>query len=184
MGKRGPVPKNKALKVLSGKLPLTKENIQPLNQNVGFSFPEMPIHLSEREKEVWDNTIELLKPAKLLEKIDVAILAAYCSSYVRWMLCEEEINKLLKVTTRYALISEGAAGGDIVNPMVNISRRERADTIAFAAQLGMTPASRIRAQLVEKQPENPFANLKKRKNNGELDTDSNKLRGISKSQKK
>jgi P27 family predicted phage terminase small subunit len=176
MGKEGPIPKKKALKVLSGKLPLKKEHLQELHVE-DFAPPELPEYLTPDEKEVWLRTVELLRPLRILEKIDGAVLCAYCCSYVRWQKAEKEIRKESSKSAKAGLVSLGANGGYVINPLVNISRRCQADMVAYAAQLGMTPAARMRVQMDKPKPaDNPFERLKNEKRMG---TDSKKLCQIS-----
>lgn len=160
MGKRGPVPKKTFLKVLSGNLSLQKKLMED-GQTQQFNPPPVPKNLSAEEKNIWDQTVELLKPLKHLENIDGAILAAYCCSYVRWAAAEKEIQKSSKKSAIFGLLATGANGGAVINPLVNISRRAQADMVTYAAQLGMTPAARLRIQMVKDEPkENPFQKLK------------------------
>lgn len=159
MGARGPLPKKKALRVMSGQLPLTKANLQ--EGIVDFSPPDPPEDLTKEEKEIWDRTIELLRPLRLLEKIDAAVLGAYCCSYRRWRQAESELKKM-----QYGKIPEilsiGANGQLVTHPLLTISQKERAAMVDFARELGMTPAARMRVTVVKSKPkENPFNKLKK-----------------------
>lgn len=175
MGKRGPLPKKKYAKVMTGKLPLTKEN-GSVEDVLPTDPPEAPEHLSKKELKVWNKTIKLLAPSCVLSTIDGGVLAAYCCSYVRWMEAESEIE---------SLTSFGANGQIVVNPLVNISRRAQADMVAYANQMGMTPSARMRVDL--KSPEetkNPFAKLKQKKKNGAVVKKSSRVRKVRKPQKK
>lgn len=175
MGKRGPIPKKDALKIMSGQLSLTKQN--GANDIATFlEPPDAPKHLTKEEKEIWNYTVELLRPMKVLEKIDWGVLSAYCCSYVRWRQAETEIQKMSKSSNLRGLVSPGANGNIVVNPLVNISKHERNALVQYAVQLGMTPAARMRVNIVEKPAkENPFINLRNKKN-GNVDTNSKKLR--------
>ena len=162
MGKRGPMPKKKILKVLSGKLPLKKE--YGTDFVVEFNPPLPPDSLTTDERNIWNKTLELLKPLRVIEEIDAAVLAAYVCSYVRWQDAEREIQKASKQGKKYGLVSIGAAGGLVTNPIILISRRCQSDMVTYAAQLGMTPAARLRIQVVkDNQPSNPFQRLKDEK---------------------
>lgn len=161
MGKRGPVPKKNFLKAMSGNLPMTKDNMADTMINI-FTPPDAPEHLSPEEKMIWDRTLELLRPLKHLEVIDGAILGAYCCSYVRWCDAEKELRKAANKQKK-GLVTIGANGTWVTNPLVNISRRAQADMVTFAAQLGMTPAARLRVVIQKpSKEENPFENIKKR----------------------
>lgn len=178
MGKRGPLPKKNVLKVLSGQLPVTKEN--GINENiVSFEPPRAPDHLTADEKEVWDYTIELLKPLCVLEKIDVGVLDAYCCTYVRWRDVESQIQEMSQHGKIHGLLIEGATGSMIANPLVTMSRHERAALVTYAQQLGMTPAARMRINIVKEKPkDNPFSRIKNSKN-GRMDVKSKAVRKVS-----
>jgi P27 family predicted phage terminase small subunit len=157
MGKRGPMPKGKALQILHGTEPLTAEVLDEFSKE--FIPPDMPVHFRKKETEVWNMTIKLLKPMMTLQKIDVAVLGAYCSAFIRWQDAEKEICKNKSFHSGLCILGEG---GLKVNPLVTISRDAQRDMVFYAAQLGMTPASRMKmvsgvGKLIEK---NPFVKLR------------------------
>ena len=174
MGKRGPAPKERILRVMSGNLPLKQEYGSPAQITL-HKPPEMPENLIDEEKVVWNKTLELLLHTHAIEKLDAAILAAYCSSFVRWRTAEDEIQKLSKTNKLAGLIVKKQRGWEI-SPLIVICRRERADTAQYAAQLGMTPAARLRVQMIQTPAqENPFIRIKAK--NG-LDTKGEALREV------
>lgn len=146
MGKRGPVPQKSYTKVMSGNLPMTKAN-GTFEQFKNVTAPDAPSGLSRTERKIWDQTIAILAPIRILEKQDAAVLEAFCRSYVRWHDAEAEIRKQQKRRKKDGLVSIGANGTCVINPLINISRRERSDTVTYAQQLGMTPAARMRLDL-------------------------------------
>ncbi len=159
MGKRGPFPKSKALQVLHGSKPLTMENIKELNETI--IPPEMPNHFNEREVEAWKKTIELLQSSRTLKEIDGAVLGAYCSAFVRWQDAEKQIQKAKSIKNGLCILDKKGKPKKI-SPLITISRDAQRDMVFFAAQLGMTPASRIKmasdvGKLIEK---NPFMKIK------------------------
>lgn len=109
-----------------------------------MSTPDVPAGLSKPERKIWDITVDILIPTRILGRQDSAVLEAYCRSYVRWHDAEYLISQAYKRSKKSAFVSFGANGTDVVNPMINISRRAQADTIVYAQQLGMTPAARMR----------------------------------------
>ncbi len=159
MGKRGPLPKNHALKVLSGTVPMTKELIQEIN--APFDFPTAPEHFNTRERRAWVDTINLLKPLKLLSRVDVAIMGAYCCAFVRWQDAEKEIQNMQSIKT--GLCTTTKTGKIIgINPLITISRAAQQDMVAYAVQLGMSPSARLKmvvsvGKIIE---DNPFSKLK------------------------
>jgi P27 family predicted phage terminase small subunit len=178
MGARGPIPKNKALKMLSGKLPITKEAAEELNKD--FSLPRCPKHFGTDERKVWRMTIKLLKDSRILEEKDQAILSAYCYSVVKWRQAEKELKALEEKSVSQMFLSDGAtAGTKVTNPLLTISRRYAADMVTYAAQLGMTPAARLRVQVAGPvKKDNPFKRLKASGNDNGLDEDSKGLRPV------
>jgi len=119
--------------------------------------------MNERERSVWDETLQLLEPLKVLKNVDSAVLGAYCASFVRWQDAEKEIQARGSILN--GLCSYGAQGGMSVHPLVTISRDAKKDMVAYAAQLAMTPAARLKmitgvSKAVKK---NPFMALKDRK---------------------
>lgn len=152
MGRRGPLPKDKSLKVLSGKAPITKENLAHLTD---FTPPACPRDFTPTERKFWKETVAQLEPLRVLEQIDLGVLAAYCGSYVRWREAEKQLKKAR------SLVAVGAGGGLMIHPLVTLCQRERKDMVAYATQLGMTPAARMRVQVVPEKPAaNPFDKLK------------------------
>lgn len=163
MGKRGPLPKPKHLKVLSGKLPIGAPGVSLEHEE--FEAPDPPEDFDGDHLKVWNKTIELLKAARILKSVDTAVLGAYCCSYVRWRTAEDEIRKASKKSKLRGLLAEGASGTMIVNPLVSISRHEKNDMVAYAVQLGMTPSARMKmnsamGEEVNKKV-NAFVKLKK-----------------------
>ncbi len=142
--------------MLHGTAPLTAEVVDELNEE--FIPPQMPGHFTKKEVEAWNTTVELLRPMMALKKIDAAVLGAYCSAFVRWQTAEKEICK----TNVHGGLCIFGEGGLKINPLVTISRDAQRDMVFYAAQLGMTPASRIKmvsgaGKIIEK---NPFVKIK------------------------
>jgi P27 family predicted phage terminase small subunit len=180
MGKRGPLPKKAGLKVQSGKLPMNKAALTELLSQ--YEPPECPEHLTDDERTVWNTTVELLRPTRGLDPKDQAILAAYCNSYVQWVKAEKDIQKIAKDNQISGLVMK-SINGLMINPLVTISRRAKADTIFYASQLGMTPTSRGRVNMNTGNlvRQNPFRMLKA-ENEKELDANSKGLRQIIKAE--
>ncbi len=141
-----------------------------------FTPPERPAHFNKTECEVWDKTVEILRLSMApLREIDGAVLGAYVSTFVRWQVAEREIQKASVGCLKRGLCSLDSSGKPrAISPLVTISRDAQRDMVYYAAQLGMTPASRIRIisgamGAIEK---NPFAKLKDRKNDVDRNRDS------------
>jgi len=159
MGRRGPLPKNKALKVLSGKAPITKEALEVLNED--FVPPAPPPHFSGRELEIWKTTIALLLPLRILKSVDSSVIGAYCSAYVKWESAEKEIQSSGSALEGLCVLNDdGNPRG--INPLVILSRDAQRDMVFYAAQIGMTPASRLKmvSGAVKAIEKNPFSKIK------------------------
>jgi len=159
MGRRGPMKKSMALKVLNGTEPLTKQSVEELQEQ--FIPPEIPKHFNKREIKAWNETIELLRFNMTLRKIDVSVLGAYCSAFVRWQDTEKQIQKADSILDGLCILDVKDKPKSI-NPLILISRDAQRDMVFYAAQLGMTPASRIKmvagvSKIIE---QNPFMKIK------------------------
>ena len=159
MGKRGPLPKNHVLKVLNGSEPLNSKDVAELKEE--FIPPNMPEHFNEREIIIWDKTIDLLRFAMILRKVDGSVLGAYCSAFVRWQDTERKIQDAPSILEGLCILGIDGSPKSI-NPLILISRDAQRDMVFYAAQLGMTPASRIKmvagvSKIIE---QNPFIKIK------------------------
>jgi P27 family predicted phage terminase small subunit len=121
----------------------------------------MPDHFSEKEVEAWNRTVELIRPMMALRKVDGAVLGAYCSAFVRWQDSERQIQRAKSIKEGLCVLDrKGKPKG--ISPLVLISRDAQRDMVFYAAQLGMTPASRIKMvsgvqKIIE---QNPFLKIK------------------------
>lgn len=175
----GRTPKKKSHRVLSGKLPIRKEFLQDPRPKTNLPaspddnelvIPEMPDHFDAEHKRVWTRTTSLLKKWGMIKEIDAAVVEAYCTSYLLWTSTDKEIQSLLqaakkgKKSKRSVYLTIGSTGSLMANPLIAISNKAKADTIYYAAQLGMTPAARLRiestAGSVAVKKINVFARLK------------------------
>jgi len=146
MGKRGSIPKKISLKVLSGEASITKANLGVLPV-CDLSNVDAPVSFGDDEKKVWAETIDKLKCYRPFEKIDTAILEAFCLSYVAWHKTQDELRKIEKDKSFLASILTRGAGTSIaINPLMILNSKLKAETITYAAQLGLTPASRLRIE--------------------------------------
>ena len=159
MGRRGPKVKNQALKILHGTEPITKQSVEDLQEQ--FIPPEIPKHFNKREIAVWNETIELLRFNFTLRKVDGSVLGAYCSAFVRWQDTEKKIQGSKTILEGLCILDD-KGNPKSINPLVIISRDAQRDMVFYAAQLGMTPASRIKmvvgvSKIIE---QNPFMKIK------------------------
>src|SRR5262249_31386551 len=92
---RGRKPKPTALKLLTGnpgKRPLNPNEPQPAPE-----LPDCPDHLDEVGKAEWARVAAELGQLGILTRVDRAALAAYCSSYSRWVKLESMVQKFGEV---------------------------------------------------------------------------------------
>lgn len=137
---RGRKPKPTLLKLIEGNR--GKRRINRSEARPRLEMPSVPSHLSREAKLEWGRVCRALYDAGLLSRLDRAILAAYCTSYARWIEAERI------VAEAGSLIVQTANGFNVQHPAIGISRRAAADMAKYAGELGMTPSSRSRVTAV------------------------------------
>lgn len=135
-----------ALKVLAGnpgKRPLPTNEPTP-----EIAAPDCPAHLSEEARAEWLRIVPLLLTLRLLTKIDMVALAAYCVLYARWAEAERKVAEggtLVKVN-----------GQVIPSPHLTIATNSLKLLKDYLAQFGLSPAQRSKMHVepapVEKPP--------------------------------
>lgn len=80
----------------------------------------------------------------LLTQIDGAALASYCASYGRWRQAEEDL-------ADSGLLLKNTSGNLIQNPLVGIANQAQRDMVKILVEFGMTPSSRSRVTVAEKE---------------------------------
>lgn len=90
----------------------------------------------------WNRVVELLHEAGVLTQVDMAVLLAYCQAFGRWWKAERE----LRLDTLTVMTEKG---NTLQNPLIGIANTSMRDAIKFAAELGMTPASRSRVTAID-----------------------------------
>ena len=138
MGRRGPAPKPRHLKVLQGnpgKRPLPRASPKPRPSRV--SCPEW---LSPEAKAEWRRLAPELERLGLLTPLDRSAFAAYCQSFAHWRQAQRVIKEQghLYVT---------ASGRVQERPQVAIADSSLKTMKAFAVEFGLTPSSRGRFSL-------------------------------------
>lgn len=147
----GRKPKPTALRELQGnpgKRPLNKREPKP------SGTPTCPSHLDADAKKEWKRISRELTTLGLLTSVDRAALAAYCAAYSRWVAAELNIQKFGTV------IKSPKSGFPIQNPYVSVANTALDHLRKFAAEFGLTPASRTRLQVEPRQNQkdsDPFA---------------------------
>jgi len=133
---RKPIP-NK-LKVLMG-----NPGKRPLNQNEPKPIPiapKCPGHLDKVAKREWKRVIELLEPLGLINKLNMAALAAYCQIYSRWVEAEGMIRK-------HGMLVKTPNGYPQLSPFLVITNKCLDQMKAYMVEFGMTPSSMSRMDI-------------------------------------
>lgn len=145
MAARGPKPKPTKMKVITGTARVGRLN--PDEPDLPPSRPSPPGFLSDEAKAEWERVIEGLYRAGIMTFVDVASLAAYCQAYGRWEQAEKALDKFAqKDLATYGLMMKTTSGNAIQNPLVGAANKAMADMVRYAAEFGMTPASRARVK--------------------------------------
>jgi P27 family predicted phage terminase small subunit len=137
----GPPPQPVELKILRGnpgRRPLPKNLAKP---ELGAPCPEW---LSEGAKTHWKTIAPRLTHLRLLTELDQSALGCLCEALndLRWA------NETIETEGR---TQKGVGGTAIAHPAVLIARQAREHVRKFAAEFGLTPASRSRANLAESE---------------------------------
>ena len=140
MKKGGPKPKPNNLKQLDGN-PGKRRIILHYPDPPG-DMPEAPAHLDTYAREEWDRIAEGLNVMGILRNVDQNTLAAYCTSYSRWRLAEEELNKLKIESPLKGLIMKTQKNNIIQQPLIGIANKAAADMMRYASEFGLTPSAR------------------------------------------
>lgn len=145
MGRRGPPPKPRALRVLDGDRLDRINDAQPVPRSV---LPEMPSWLADDLLAVteWDHSIAEATFMRVLTAADGRVLALYCQAMANSIRASRAVAKLGPVV-------KGYKGAYVKNPAVAIQRDAASFAARLALQFGFTPASRtaIHAEPPEEQ---------------------------------
>lgn len=153
MGKRGPASRPTALKLLHGER--HKDRINPDEPAPRPTLPELPEGVSGPVREVWDDTLRELDAMNLAFAADGPALRCYCEAVaLHWKVSAELDGE--------PLMTVGAMGGLVRNPLLQIQRDAAATVRAFAQEFGLTPSARSSIRAGEAGgggEENPFASV-------------------------
>ena len=148
---RGRPPKPTALKILEGnpgKRPLNTDEPKPKS-----GAPKCPSFLSPEAKKEWRRIVRALADIDLLTSVDMAVLAAYCQSYSRWMQAE----KILETEgLTYVYTNKKGEENVIARPEVRISQESLKLMRAYGSEIGLSPSSRGRIKVAPRQSADPF----------------------------
>lgn len=149
MGARGPLPLTAHERRLRGAAgaPRTVADVG------APSRPTMPRTLGPEGRAEWRRVTRMLGERGLLDQADRAVIAAYCRTWERWL-------ELDGITRQYA---EPTPAGRALTPEWRALRECTQQLLNLAAQLGMTPASRLRLPApAQEQQADPIVELIRR----------------------
>lgn len=127
------------------------EKVRRQPQDVPF-LPDAPAHLPELAREQWDHVAAGLRRMEIAGPVDMGVLESFCMAYQRMRDAEANIDDI-------GLWVPGAAGQMVANPMLNAAAKARSQIGSLGAHLGLTPASRLRMTLPEKEADDGEAAL-------------------------
>ncbi len=144
MSLRGRKPKPAHLRLIEG-----NPGKRPIRQGVVIppapGIPEPPPHIDEIATAEWHRIAPGLHALRLLDRVDTASLAAYCTAFSRWVTAESALAEMAKMDkTTGALMIRTSNGNAVQNPLVGTANRAMRDMIRYAAEFGMTPSARTR----------------------------------------
>lgn len=150
---RKPVPTaQKRLRGNPGRRPLNEA--EPQYAMPGPMFDQPPDVLTEHAAAVaeWERLAPLLRRAKHVTEADWSALVALCLEWARYL----EATKLIKVA---GLVVRSPAGYPMPNPYLSIATRALANCNRLWPELGLTPSSRARVQVLPGGlgPDDPFS---------------------------
>lgn len=144
---RGRKPRPLHLKLLRGNTSHeAHHNFNHTEPTPGFTAdpPSPPDFLSPEALQEWHRVIGELHRLRLVSSLDVAVFAAYCQSYGRWVSAE----RLLAKQAADDLTTEGLVktqrGAQVQNPLVTVANNAARDAIRYAAECGCTAIARTR----------------------------------------
>jgi len=137
---RGRKPTPSHLKVLRG-----NPGKRALNHNEPIPVGDLadpPAWMSETQRSGWNYAIEHA-PAGLLRKLDRSVLTV-------WVVAEELHRRASEQVEKFGILTKAPHTGlPIQSPFLPVLNRQAGVMLKCAAELGFTPASRSRIQLVE-----------------------------------
>jgi P27 family predicted phage terminase small subunit len=147
MGRRGRIPKPRALRVLEGRRQHRALPIDTPQPRAGR--PRCPRWLTADAKAYWRAVVPELERLRVLTVVDGGALAALCMSWARWQAAERFI---AEHGERYEALQyvddRGVAHTKIATrPEVYIAKDQKAALNRWSLEFGLTPAARMRVKV-------------------------------------
>jgi P27 family predicted phage terminase small subunit len=134
MGERGPLPRSRHLKALSGE---RHDRVAPKGLKAQPKRPRMPSWLSSYAKEVWKEIVPELDKLGLISELDRGALVGYCEAAAAHRAASEILN-------RDGLTVQGYRGSVVKHPAWQIAKDAASQMLSFGGALGLSPAARAR----------------------------------------
>ncbi len=155
MGKKGRKPLPTKIKVLRGnpgRRSLPKREPQP-EQGV----PKPPDWLDPLAREEWNRIVPALDAIGMLTKVDGFCLEAFCCCCSGWRKAQEKVAVLGEI---YAPSKKKGSRYLQQNPYLSVALKYLSLARTFAAELGLSPASRVGLTSPDKNdPDDPLEQL-------------------------
>lgn len=111
--------------------------------------PDPPAELDAAEQVEWQRITALLAKEGLLDKVDRAMLTAYCVAWARWWRADRQ------VAASGGEVVKSPSGYPIQNPWLSVANGALRQLTQIAAQFGLSPAGRRRLPRRPAQPTLP-----------------------------
>ena len=132
MGKRGPKPEPKALKVFKGTRFKRPDSLEVLPANL--SPP--PDWLREKGRAVWVEVGSQLAAVGVLAELDSGAFAIFCDAW-------DDFFEAQALVDTHGLIVPTDKGTFVANPAIRIKNMARAVIKQYQGEFGLTPSARV-----------------------------------------
>jgi P27 family predicted phage terminase small subunit len=145
--KRGHKPQPTYLKLLRGN---PGDHADRLNLNEPkpeqiVDVPDPPPYISGYAADEWCIVTKQLMRLRMLTKVDVPALAAYCHAYGEWRTAVELLAKMAaNDPVMQGLLVNGANGDARRNPLIRIAKEAAMEMLRFGGEFGLSPSARSR----------------------------------------
>jgi P27 family predicted phage terminase small subunit len=138
---RGRKPTPVQLRVLQGN-PHRRPIPNTPDPEISADVPEAPDFLYAHARDEWLRIAPELHRMRLLSRVDLKTLEAYCIAYGRWREVEEALAEAR--TKGEGLLITSNKGRPMEHPLIGTSRRACFEVLRYASEFGLTPAARSR----------------------------------------
>jgi P27 family predicted phage terminase small subunit len=123
-----------------------KKRLRPEPQPVvDPQCPEPPPFVTGYAADEWWRVAPELHRLGLLTVIDVATLAAYCTSYQLWRQAQEALERMAsRDESMHGLLVKSADGNARRNSLAKIVADAASDMVRYSGEFGLTPVARAR----------------------------------------